>query len=303
MKIGFVTAILPDLTLEEVIDFASEEGFEAIEVSCWPQGKAERRYAGVTHIDVDTLTEERIEEIKHYCKVKNVDISALAYYPNIMDGNLERRKVFNDHLLKLIEAAPKLGVYNVNTFIGKIQDKNLLDNMKEIHNVWDPILAQAKKYGVKIGIENCPMYFTYDEWPEGQNIFTSPHNWKLILDELDSEYLGINYDPSHQILQGMDYVQPMIDFKDKLFHLHFKDISIEKEKLDQFGYFAPPSMYSVPRLPGHGDINWGRFVAGALDSGFRSYACIEIEDRNFESSLEDRKNSLSISKRYLKQFF
>lgn len=303
MKIGFVSAILPELSFEEVIDFASEEGFEAVEVACWPKGKAERRYAGVTHIDVDELTDERVEELIRYAESKNVEISALAYYPNNMDGDLEKRKVFNDHLLKLIEAAYKLRVKNVNTFIGKIQDKNINDNMKEIHKVWDPILKQAKKFDIKIGIENCPMFFTYDEWPEGQNIFSTPHNWKLILDELDSKYLGINYDPSHQILQGMDYVQPMLDFKDKLFHLHFKDITVVKEKLNEYGYFAPPNTFSVPKIPGHGDIDWGKFVAGAMDAGFKGYACIEIEDRNFEDSLTDRKNSLSISKRYLKQFF
>lgn len=303
MKIGFVSAILPELTFEEVIDFAASEGFEAVELACWPKGKSERRYAGVTHIDVEELTESRIEEIKKYSSEKGIEISALAYYPNNMDKDLEKRKVYNEHLIKLFTAAKKLDIKMVNTFIGRVTDRDLDYNLSILNEVWDPIIAAAKSEDIKVGIENCPMYFTYDEWPAGQNLFSSPHNWDKIFAKLNTDVLGINYDPSHQVLQGMDYVKPMLDYKDKLFHLHFKDITIVKEKLNEYGYFAPPNKFSVPKIPGHGDINWGKFVAGAYDSGFRGYACIEVEDRNFEESLESRKKSLSISRRYLKQYF
>ena len=303
MKIGFVTAILPELSFEEVVDYASEIGYESIEVACWPKGKAERRYAGVTHIDVDNLDDERVEEIKEYCKIKNVEISALAYYPNNMDKDIEKREYYNSHLLKVIKAAKKLGIRYVNTFIGRVHDENLEYNMGILKSVWSPILKYAEELDILIGIENCPMYFTYDEWPSGQNLMSSPHNFKLIFKELNSDNLGLNYDPSHHVLQGMDYIKPMNDFKDKLFHLHFKDITIVKEKIDEYGYFAPPNLFSVPKIPGHGDLDWSKFVAGALDAGFNGYACVEIEDRNFEDTLENRKKSLAISLRYLKQFF
>lgn len=302
MKIGFVSAILAELSFEEVINFASEHDFECVELACWPMGKAERRYAGVTHIDVDDLSDEKVKYIQNYCKSKNVEISALAYYPNNMDVDLDKRKVYNSHLIKVINAASKLGVKNVNTFIGRMHNANLDDNLKILNEVWNPILKEAEEKDIKIGIENCPMFFTYDEWPAGQNLASSPHNWKLIFDQLDSEYLGLNYDPSHHILQGMDYLQPMLDFKEKLFHLHFKDITIDKNKLNEYGFLVPPNLYTVPKLPGHGDIDWGKFIATALDAGFKGYACIEIEDRNFEDTLENRKKSLVISLRYLRNF-
>lgn len=158
MKIGFISSIFPDLSFEEVIDFASEQGFEAVEIACWPVGKAERRYAGVTHIDVDDLDENKVDEIKNYCRKKSVEISALAYYPNNLDGNLENRDKYNNHLLKVIEAAGKLGVKIVNTFIGRIQDKNLDDNLNILNDVWDPILDFAESKDIIIGIENCPMF-------------------------------------------------------------------------------------------------------------------------------------------------
>ncbi|HHX69338.1 MAG: sugar phosphate isomerase/epimerase family protein [Miniphocaeibacter sp.] len=302
MKIGFISSIFPDLSFEEVIDFASEQGFEAVEIACWPVGKAERRYAGVTHIDVDDLDENKVDEIKNYCRKKSVEISALAYYPNNLDGNLENRDKYNNHLLKVIEAAGKLGVKIVNTFIGRIQDKNLDDNLNILNDVWDPILDFAESKDIIIGIENCPMFFTYDEWPAGKNLASSPHNIKLIFDKLNNKNIGLNYDPSHLVIQGMDYLKPMIQFKDRLYHLHFKDITIDKDKLDEYGFFAPPNSYSIPKIPGHGDIDWSKFISTVLDIGFDGYACIEIEDRNFEDSLENRKKSLIISKRYINNY-
>ncbi|MDF9824842.1 sugar phosphate isomerase/epimerase [Breznakia sp. PF5-3] len=302
MKIGFVSSILADLTFEEVIDFAHEQAFEAVEIACWPVGKAERRYAGVTHIDVDTLDDTKIAYIQKYCKDRNVEISSLAYYPNNMDTDVEKRKYYNQHLLKVIDAASRLGVKNVTTFIGRMQDKNLEENLAELNTVWDPIIKAAEEKNILIGIENCPMYFTYDEWPAGQNLASSPYNWELIFDRLKSKNIGINYDPSHMILQSMDYLQPMLDFKDRLYHLHFKDLTLDQAKLDYYGYLVPPNMFTVPKIPGQGDIHWGKFITTALDAGFDGYACIEIEDRNFEGDLESRKQSLIISKRHLNNY-
>lgn len=303
MKLGFLSAILYDMSFEEVIDYASETGYEAVEIACWPTGKAERRYAGVTHIDVENLDESKIEYIKDYCKKKNVNISGLAYYPNNMDGDKEKRAYYNEHLLKVIDAADKLGVGLVNTFIGRDKDKNLEDNLTILKEVWPPILEYAEKKNVLIGIENCPMIFTYDEWPGGNNLASSAHNFRLILDKLGyPKNLGLNYDPSHHILQGMDYLKPFYEFKNRIFHLHIKDMKLDKNKLDDYGFFAPPNFYSIPKIPGHGEVNWAQFISSAMEVGFKGYACVEIEDRSFEDSKENRLKSLDISYRYLRNF-
>lgn len=302
MKLGFVSAVLADYTFEEVIDFAAEQGFECVEMACWPKGKAERRYAGVTHIDVDTLTEEKIAYITQYCQDKKVEISSLAYYPNTMDGDLEKRAVFINHLKKVIQASSKLGVGMVTTFIGRDSLKNVDENFKIYEEVWPPIVKLAEENQVKIAIENCPMLFTNDEWPGGQNLATTPANWRRMFEIIPSKNLGLNYDPSHFVWQMIDYIKPLYEFKDRIYHVHYKDIKIYRDKLDDVGIMAPPLKFMSPKLPGLGDVDWGKYVSALTDIGYNSYTCIEIEDKAFEGSREEIENSLKLSQRYLKQF-
>ncbi|WP_315110712.1 sugar phosphate isomerase/epimerase family protein [Clostridium intestinale] len=302
MKLGVVSAILDKSTFEEVIDFVAENGMECVELACWPKGKAERRYAGVCHIDVDDLSDEKVNYIKEYTKARNVEISSLAYYPNTLDADLEKRQVYVNHLLKLIEASSKLGINMVTTFIGRVPTKTVEENLEIVREVWTPIIKHAEKLNVKIGIENCPMLFTDDEWPGGQNLMTSPANWRKVFNLLDSPNLGINYDPSHFIWQQIDYIKPLYEFKDKIFHVHYKDIKVYKDKLDDVGIMATPLQYMSPKLPGLGDVNWGKYVSALTDIGYTGYTCIEVEDKAFEKSYEDAKKAVKLSVKYLRNF-
>lgn len=302
MKLGFVSAILPNKTFEEMMDIASDLGYECVEVACWPKGKAERRYAGVTHIDVDDLSEEKIASILACSRNKKVEISSLAYYPNPMDGNLEGRRLSISHLLKVIDASAKLGINMVTTFIGRDQTKTVEENLLLFQELWPPILRHAEQAGVRIAIENCPMLFGKDQWPGGQNLFTTPRIWREVLKLADTDILGINYDPSHMIWQQMDYLAPLYEFKDRIFHVHFKDIKLYPDKLKEVGVMAYPLDYMSPKLPGYGDVDWGAYVSALHDIGYDGYACIEVEDRAFESSEKKILDSLKISKRYMEQF-
>jgi sugar phosphate isomerase/epimerase len=247
MKLGFVSAILAELGYEEVMDYAAENGFSCVELMCWPVGRAERRYAGVTHIDVAALDEQKAAQIGDYAKRKGVAISGLGYYPNPLDPDIEKRKVYVDHIHKLIKAAGLLGVNTVNTFIGKDKNKTVADNLKMFKEVWTPLIKYAEDNQVRIGIENCPMYFTQDEWPGGCNLATTPAIWRKMFAEIPSPNFGLNYDPSHFVWQQMDYIRPLYEFKDKIFHVHFKDIKVYKEKLDQVGTMATPLEYCYIR--------------------------------------------------------
>ncbi len=302
MKLGFVSAILADCGFEQMIDTAAELGYQCVEVACWPAGKAERRYAGVSHIDVSDMTDEKAAYINNYCAKKGVEISSLAYYPNCLDHDREKGNACVEHLKKVICASAKLGINMVTTFIGRDQTKTIEENLELVKEVWPPILALAEEKGVKIAIENCPMLFGPDQWPGGQNIMTSPANWKKIFEILPSDNLGINYDPSHFIWQQIDPIAPMYAFKDKIFHVHFKDIRVYKDKLDQCGIMAYPLDFMAPKLPGLGDMNWSDFASAMNDIGYDSYACVEVEDRAFEGSWEKVIDSLKLSKRYLEQF-
>lgn len=302
MKLGFVTAILQDESFEQVVDFAAENGFHCIEVACWPRGKAERRYAGVSHIDVANLDDEKAAGINALLKEKNVEISSLAYYPNTLDRDPERRAAAVEHLKKVIRASAKLGVNMVTTFIGRMPDASVEENLQEVAKVWPGILSLAEELGVKVAIENCPMLFDQTQWPGGQNLFTSPANWEKIFQILPSPNLGINLDPSHFIWQMIDYIAPIYQFKDRIFHVHIKDIKLYWDKLRRVGTMAYPLEYMSPKLPGLGDVDWGKYISALTDIGYDGSVCLEIEDRAFEKSREDVYNSLRLSKRYIDNF-
>ncbi len=302
MKLGLLTAICDGMTFEEVVDFASENGLECLEVACWPQGGAQRRYAGVSHIDVVNLTKERAAEIKKYCAEKNVEISSLAYYPNTMDPDVEKRKGYISHLYKLIDASSMLDVNMITTFVGRDPKKNVSENLELVKEVWPPIVKYAQEKDVKIGIENCPMLFTEDEWPGGQNIMTSPANWRKVFGIIDSPNFGINYDPSHFVWQQIDYIKPLYEFKDKIFHVHYKDMKVYKDKLDDAGIMAVPLEYMTPKLPGLGDVDWGKYVSALTDIGYNGCTCIEVEDKAFEKDLNTAKKAVILSAAYLRNF-
>jgi len=302
MKLGFVSAILDGWSFEEMVDVAADMGFECIEVACWPNQKAERRYAGVSHIDVNNLTDEKAVNILDYCKERRIEISALAFYPNMLDADKNKRNANIEHLKKVIDASVKLGVNMVTSFIGRDQSKTVEDNLTLVQEVWPAIIAHAESKEVRIAIENCPMLFGKDQWPGGQNLMSTPEIWRKIFEIIPSPNLGINYDPSHFVWQMMDYIQPIYDFKDKIFHVHYKDIKLYPDRLKQVGSMAYPLEYMSPKIPGLGDVDWGRYVSALSDVGYDGYSCIEVEDRAFEDSKERILNSLYLSKRYIQQF-
>ncbi len=300
--LGFVSAIFSDKTFEEVFDFASENGFRCVELMCWPKGKAERRYAGVTHIDVDELDEASVRHIQDYLKKKNVFISGLGYYPNPLDPDSEKRDVYFAHLKKVIGAAAKLGVPVVNSFIGRDQRKSVEDNIELFKEYWPAIVQYAETLNIKIGIENCPMLFTGDEWPGGKNLAISPDIWKRLFELVPSAHFGLNYDPSHLLWQQMNYLNPLKEFRDKLFHVHLKDAKVYQEKLDRVGILATPLEFHSPKLPGLGDIDWAAFFSVLRAVGYKGPVVIEFEDKEFESSEEDVVRGLLETREYVSQY-
>lgn len=304
MKLGFVSAILDQSSFEEMIDMASELGFQCVEAACWPQGKAERRYAGASHIDAERVLKDGAyaKYITEYASAKNVEISALAYYPNTMDPDLQKRETVIEHLKNVIRASGRLGIGLVTTFIGRDQSAAVEENLELVKEVWPSIIQVAEEERVKIAIENCPMLFGRDQWPGGQNLMTTPAVWKQVFEILPSRNLGINYDPSHFVWQMIDYIKPIYEFRDKIFHVHYKDIKVYPEKLCRVGIMAYPLDFMSPKLPGLGDVDWGKYVSALTDIGYDGYTCIEVEDKAFEGTAEKVRRSLELSKRYMEQF-
>ena len=298
MQLGFVSAILPDLNLDEVFAFASAEGFGCIELMCWPPGGADRRYAGVTHLDVTNVTDELIAQVRGLVQKTGVQISGLGYYPNPLHPDPVHRERVVGHLKKVIQAAPRFGVPVVNTFIGRDWHQSVQDNWPLFDQVWHDIMKGAEQAGVRVGIENCPMLFSQDEWPGGANLATTPAIWTTMFEKLPA--LGLNFDPSHLVWQFIDIPRAIRDFGKRFVHVHAKDARIDADNLYRHGNMGLG--WHTPKLPGLGDVDWSGFFSALTDTGYQGAVCIEVEDRAYEGSLEARKQSLRQSKRYLEQF-
>jgi len=300
MQLGFVSAILADFNLDEVLAFAADEGFACVELMCWPPGAADRRYAGVTHVDVTRLTEDEAGRIRDLAVKRGVAISGLGYYPNPLDPDAGHRRVVSEHLKAVITAAPRLGVRLVNTFIGRDPAKPVEANWPLLQSVWPDLVHHAEAEGVNLGIENCPMLFSADEWPGGKNLAVSPAVWQALFSALPSPHLGLNFDPSHLVWQHIDYVRCIRDFGRRIVHVHAKDTRIDPDNLYAVGSLGMG--WHTPKLPGLGDVQWGPLFSALTDAGYEGAVCIEVEDRAYEGSREDRRRALRQSKRFLEQF-
>jgi sugar phosphate isomerase/epimerase len=302
MKLGFVSAILPELPLEDVLAFAGAEGFACVELMCWPKGRAERRYAGVTHVDVAELDDGAAGRIRALVDRHGVSISGLGYYPNPLAPDPAEARVYVEHLECVMRAARLLGVPQVNSFVGRDWTKSVDSQWPRFLETWRPLVAYAEQCGVRVGIENCPMLFSWDEWPGGKNLATSPAIWRRMFADIPSASFGLNFDPSHFVWQQMDYLKPLREFRARLFHVHAKDARVDRDRLDDAGVLATPLEFHRPKLPGLGDVDWGRFFSVLSDTGYDGAVCVEVEDRAYEGSLETRKQALRQSLRYLRSF-
>lgn len=301
MQLGFVSAILADQSFRHVMTTAKEIGYDCVEIMCWPVGKVERRYAGVTHIDVDNLDDRAIAEIQQVVADTGVSISGLGYYPNPLSPKQEESETAVRHIYKVLEGAHKLGIKQVNTFLGRDPGLSIDAQWNRLLDTWRPIVRRAEELGLRIGIENCPMLFSENGWPGGLNIFNSPMVWRRTFNDIPSAALGINFDPSHLVWTFIDPVPPIYEFKDKLFHVHAKDARVDRDKLQECGILNPLGWHT-PKLPGMGDCNWGSFFGALSDVGYTGPVCVEVEDRAYEGSLEQRHRSLVQSYRYLSQY-
>jgi sugar phosphate isomerase/epimerase len=302
MKLGFFTAALPDNTLEQVAKWGAESDFQAIEIACWPLEKATRRYAGVTHIDVTTLDKPKAAEIRKMLDGYGLTISSLGYYPNPMHPDPDHRRIVIDHLKKVIEAAALLEVPVVGTFVGKDKNKTTPQSFEDFAKIWPPIVKFAKERSVKIGIENCPMIFSFDEWPGGNNLASTPAIWRKMWEIIPDDNFGLNLDPTHLVLQMIDYERVVREFGAKIFHVHAKDLHIDREGLYNYGVFSLGMGWQIPRLPGLGDMDWPKFFAALTAARYDYVISIEHEDRVFEGSEELVKRGFYLARDVLKPY-
>lgn len=282
MKLGLLTAPFPDQSLGEVADWASSAGFEALEIACWPKSSgASRRYAGTSHIDAEKTSASQAKEIAASLLEKGLSVSGLGFYPNPLHPDADHRHAVIDHLKKVIVLASRLGVGVVNTFCGGDASKTVDANWEDALKVWPDVIAHSRDNGIKLTFENCPMIFSYDEWPGGHNIAYSPNIWRRILEVWGGD-VGMNFDPSHLVLQMIDQERFIREFGASMLHVHAKDLMIDRDGLYERGILSAGMGWQVPRLPGLGDVDWNGFFSGLYRAGYDGPVIIEHEDRQFE---------------------
>jgi sugar phosphate isomerase/epimerase len=284
VRLGFLTAPLPDVPLMAIADWAAQAEFDSLEIACWPRlpGTA-RRYAGTSHIDVANLSDSEATQIVSEIEAKGLAISGLGYYPNPLHPDLEKRDAAIVHIRHLIDAARKMGVPFANTFMGGDPAKSLDENWEVALKVWPDIVRYAQDRGVKITIENCPMIFSRDEWPGGNNIAWSPYIWRRIIEKWGGT-IGLNYDPSHLVWLMIDQGRFIREFGPHILHFQAKDVLIDRDGLYERGTMSSGMGWQIPRLPGLGEANWREIFSNLYRVGYDGDCIIEHEDRRFEGT-------------------
>jgi sugar phosphate isomerase/epimerase len=302
MRLGFLTAPLPDVPLMDVADWAAAAEFDSLEIACWPRASGPaRRYAGTSHIDVANLSDGAAQEIVAEIAAKGLAISGLGFYPNPLHPDPEHRATVIGHLKLVMDAARKMGVPYVNTFMGGDKNKTLDDNWLDALVIWPDIVSYAQDRGIKITIENCPMIFSKDEWPGGNNIAWSPYIWRRILEQW-GDTIGLNYDPSHLVWLMIEQGRFIRELGPHILHFQAKDVMIDRDALYERGTLSAGVSWQVPRLPGLGDADWGEIFSNLYLVGYDGDCIIEHEDRRFEGTEDLVKRGFLLARNILRPY-
>lgn len=307
MNIGFLTVCLGNMPLKEKAKWASRNGFKELEIACWP--KVTGRDYSSCDIDVAALRVEEADSIKSYLKEYGLIISSLAYYDNNLDCNLGKRAFINNHVKKCIDAAVMLGAPMVGTFAGRNINKSIRDNFTEFETVFDALVGYAEKKGIKLIIENCPMEGWQVNGLPGTISF-SPELWEEMFKRVPSKNFGLNFDPSHLLFQLIDYIDVIPKFTDRIFHVHAKDAEVIDDKLKWYGVFNRQLYkgdrhefgYWRFRMPGLGQVDWGKFIKALKENGYNGVLSIEHEDSLYEGSEKKIKEGLLLGKKHIEKF-
>jgi sugar phosphate isomerase/epimerase len=275
MKLGFYTNYD-----EKTVEFAYKVGFHSMELSAWPNSS----------LNADKITDSRIKEVKKNLQTHNIEISVLGYYPNHLNPNKTNTKEMNRYFIKVLELAERMEVNVVCTHAGRDPEKSIKENIPFFEKVFTTYCDEAERRGVRIAVENCPMMDRF--YLRGENIAISPEVWDEMYKVVPSKVLGIELDPAHMVWQGIDYVQAVYDYGDRIFHVHAKDMEINRKVLGRVGIigqaFGETSGLGHgwwrARVPGWGEVDWPRFVSALIEINYRGNIDIEHEDDVFAAA-------------------
>jgi sugar phosphate isomerase/epimerase len=280
MKLGFLTACLPELPLMKIADWAAARDFEALEVAAWPRREVQRPFEA-SHLDVVAMSGSAAHELVGALAGKGLEISALAYYENNLHPDQDTRHEIHAHLRRCVDAAVLLGCPLVGTFIGRDPTRSVSENVKLAEAQLPPLVEYAGERGVRLIVENCPM----EGWhPDGYpgNLAYSPELWEWMF----SLGFYLNYDPSHLTWLGIDPVAAIKTCPERILHAQAKDVEINQAARNDVGYFGRALKRTNPwdngwyryRVPGLGMVNWREIIDTLYQAGFTGVLSVEHED-------------------------
>lgn len=308
MKLSYLTACFNNLSLEEKVKFAAEQKFDAIELSCWPVAN-DRDYSS-TDIDVSKFDSKVKEDILKLTGENNIEIASLAYYDNCLHPDTSIRENNVKHLYNVIETAGKLGVKFVGAFAGRNLDLSFEENFTEFEKIFPNIVKYAADRNVNLLIENCSMPGWHREgW--GATISYSPELWDRMFEIIPDENFGLNFDPSHLIWLGVDYIKALIDYKERVLYFHAKDTKVFEEKRSYYSIFGKQLNrenewdygWWQHKIPGKGSVDWQKIYQTLREIGYDGYVSIEHEDLNYSENDEAIKLGLMKGKAFLDSIF
>ncbi len=261
MDIGILTVPLSKYSFEEVCELIEDSFIDALEVPAQP---------GSPHIDAAKLTKKRRTEILTALDDAMLSISALCFYTCDIT-NPKKLKATQTAAKKVIDAAALLSVPTVGMLTGfPAPGMTKLETIEKVlPGAFKPILAHARKKGVKIAVEN---WF--------QTCLQGIDTFEALFEAIPDENFGLNYDPSHLVHQGCDHIAPLSMFKERIFHTHAKDTLIDNAKRAHAGVYADGWWRYV--IPGYGCINWGEYIGHLRRIGYDGVLSIEHEDNTFD---------------------
>jgi sugar phosphate isomerase/epimerase len=272
MRLGFYTDYTP-----EIARFAQETGFRSLQLSAWPQSA----------LNADTITDDEIAEVRSDLDARDLEISALGYYPNYLDADREHAEEARRYFGKVLALAERMEVPTVCTFAGQTQGAPVEDCLVPFAELFTGFCADAERRGIRIGIENCPMLD--HKTHRGENIAYGPEVWDAMFDAVPSPALGLQLDPSHLVYLGIDYVQAVLDYGDRIVHVHAKDTDIDERRRARLGTYGQAfgeldgfgNGWWRFRAPGFGVVDWPRFISALVEVGYQGNLDIEHEDEVF----------------------
>jgi sugar phosphate isomerase/epimerase len=301
MKLGFLTACLPDQSLADIAAWAASRRYEALEVAAWPD-LGDRPFTA-THLNVEGFGEKEADETRALFEKHDLTLSSLAFYDNNLHPDPAERQAINDHVLACIDAAALVGCPTVGTFIGRHPGKSVAENLREAEQLFPRLVDRAGEKGVKLIIENCVM----EGWhPDGYpgNLAYSPELWEWMF----SLGLYLNYDPSHLVWMGIDPVEALKPYVDRIPHAQAKDIQLFPEKRNHYGWPGKAVVREDPfdvgwwryRVPGLGDVDWLRVVDALYEGGFDGVLSVEHEDPVWGGTEDRIHTGLQVAHRTLR---